>query len=445
VTRRYDASLLGLAIALALADSSIVTLALPDMLRAFDVPIADVAWVLTSYNLVLAGAAVPAAFVARRFPRATLAGGLLLFSAASLGCGLAPTFAVLLTARCVQAVGGAAIVGAALNALVAVRGSERAAASTWAAAGVLGAALGPVVGGVLTQLLGWEWIFLAQAAPALLPLIALIGARFEAPLRGPVGRPHVVANTALLLASAALSAALFLLVILLVNGFRLQPAAAGAVVTAIPLAAVVSARLAHRIGSPVMRAACGLVLAAGGLAALGELPRSGWQWTLPPQLLIGAGLGLTVLALTDQALAGRSPQAVHGGWTIASRHAGVVLGLVLMTPLLTASLDRNTTEAERASAAIVLDSKLPPLEKLGIAQDALRAVHDADGRLPDVSAVLFDRAHGDNASEVRRLAAALQSQLDRAVTRAFSRPFLLAAALALAALAVVTAGRRVVL
>ena len=443
MTSRSAAPLLALAIALALADSSIVTLALPNMLQDFDVAITDVAWVLTSYNLVLAVAAVPAAYLARRFPRLTLTLGLLLFSAASLGCGLASTFGVLLAARCAQAVGGAAVVGAALVGLMAARASEREAVSTWAKAGVLGAAVGPAAGGMLTQLLGWEWIFLLQAPLALLPLLALRGWHRAQRLHAPAGRPHVVANAALLLASAALSAALFLLVILLVNGFRLEPVAAGAVVTVIPVVAIASSRLAPRIGTPIVRAVCGLILAAGGLAALGALPHAGWQWTVPPQVLVGAGLGLTLVALTDQALAGHAPQAVHGGWTIASRHAGVVLGLLLMTPLFTAALDRNTTQAERASAAIVLDSTLPPLEKIGVAQDALRAVRDADGRLPDVSAALSDRAVGTSAPQVRRLGAALQDQLDRAVTRAFSRPFLLAAGLALAALAVVVAGRRV--
>ena len=110
--------LIGLAVGLALADSSIVTLALPDVLRAFDVDIATVAWVLTSFNLTLALVALPAAFVARRAPRAVFAAGTLLFAAASLACGLAPSFAVLLAARCIpQAVGGALIVTAALDLL----------------------------------------------------------------------------------------------------------------------------------------------------------------------------------------------------------------------------------------------------------------------------------------------------------------------------------------
>ena len=70
-------ALVGLGIGLALADSSVVTLALPDILRRFDVQIPQVAWVLTSYNLGLALAAVPAAYAARRRPRAAFAAGTL--------------------------------------------------------------------------------------------------------------------------------------------------------------------------------------------------------------------------------------------------------------------------------------------------------------------------------------------------------------------------------
>ena len=79
-------ALLGLAIGLALADSSVVTLALPDILRDYDVSITTVAWVLTSYNLVLALLAVPAAFVARRRPVPAFFTGIGIFAIASLFC-----------------------------------------------------------------------------------------------------------------------------------------------------------------------------------------------------------------------------------------------------------------------------------------------------------------------------------------------------------------------
>ena len=426
------AGLLGIAVGLALADSSIVTLALPDILADFDVAITTVAWVLTSFNLVLAALAVPAAYVARRRPRHTYGIGLLVFAVASLGCGLAPSFEVLVAARCVQAAGAALLVTAALNLLSETRGGAESAVRWWVAAGVLGAALGPAAGGVLTQLLGWESIFLVQVPLALALLLALRGLEAR-PLREPAGRPHVTANAALLLVSGGLVAALFLVVLLLVDGWGMSPAAAGLVVTTLPLAAIATARLRPRSLGVRTEIACGVVLVAGGLTALAFLPRSGWAWTLPPQLLVGAGVGLTLAGLTHIALGGRADQVVHGGWTLAARHAGVVLGLVLLAPVLSTALEENRDDAIRAGAAVVLDSRIPPLDKLGVAQDVLDEVARAEeaGELPRVDRAFEDRPDDD---EWRALAGALQEQLDRAVTNAFSGPFLLAAALALAAL-----------
>ena len=369
-TRRR--ALIGLGIGLALADSSVVTLALPDILRQFDVEIPEVAWVLTSYNLALAVAAVPAAYAARRRPVPAFALGTVVFAAASLACGLAPSFGVLVGARCVQALGGALLVCAALDLLTESEGSDARAVRTWATAGVAGAALGPAVGGILTETLGWESIFLVQAPLALLTLVGIWRLRVR-PLVQPAGRPNVPANLALLLVSGALTAALFLLVLLLVDGWRLPPAAAGIVVTVMPAAAIASGAVARRLGGRGTRAACGAVLIAGGLAALGVLPGSAWWWTVAPQVLVGIGLGLALSALTERALHGRSPQAVHGGWTIAARHAGVVVGLLLLTPVFTAALDRNEDRALRAGAAAVIDSSIPPLDKLGVAQDVPRS------------------------------------------------------------------------
>lgn len=441
MTARRRSALLGLGVALVLADSSVVTLALPALLREYDLGIPGVAWVLTSYNLALALAAVPAAHLARRAPRATAAAGLIVFAVASLVCGLAPSLTTLLAARCVQAVGGAAVIAAALDLLRTTEGEEPRAARYWARAGVLGAGIGPAAGGILTQAFGWESIFLLQVPLALGPLAAIAGLEVVRAERARAGRPHLAANLALVLASAALSAALFLLVILLVNGWRLEPALAGLVVTVMPAAAIAAAHVATAIPSAGVRAASGLVGLAGGLGGLALLPHADWAWTLAPQVLVGAGLGLTLSALTERALHGRSAQGVHGGWTIASRHAGVVVGLLILTPLLTSALERNQQEAERAATAIVLDSEIAPLEKVRVAQDVLARVEQAEERVPDVRPALAARFEGDDGPEMRRVADGLQDQLDRAVTNAFSGPFLLAAALALGALATVVVAR----
>ena len=425
-------ALLAVGVGLALADSSIVTLALPDILGQFDVGITSVAWVLTSFNLVLALVAVPAAYVSRRRPREAFAAGVVVFASASLTCGLAPSFDVLVGARCVQALGAALVVTAALDLLSQETGSNERALRVWVAAGVLGAALGPAAGGILTQLLGWESIFLAQVPVALLLLLALRGVHARA-VRAPAGRPSISANTALLLVAGGLVAALFLVVLLLVDGWGMSPAAAGLVVTVMPLTAIVVRRLRPTSLGTVQGVACGVILLAGGLTALALMPRAGWGWTIPPQILVGAGLGLTVTGLTELALGGRADQVVHGGWTLAARHAGVVLGLLLLAPVLTSALDENRDEAIRSGAAIVLDSDIPPLDKLGVAQDVLAEVDRANdvGKLPDVARALADRPDD---GEWRSLISSLQDQLDRAVTNAFSGPFFLAAALTLCAI-----------
>ena len=436
---RSRVALFGLSVGLVLADSSVVTLALPKILVQFDVEVATLAWALISFNLALALSALPAAFVARRRPALVFGIAVVIFAAASLACAFSPSFGALVGFRAAQGVAGAAVVCAALDLLADAAGTEASAARVWALAGVIGASIGPAVGGILTQLLGWESIFIAQAPVALLGLLALAGAR-RVRVPQPAGQPHVAANAALLLLSGALVAALFLLVILLINGWQIDPLAAGFVVTVMPLAAIAAARFAGAITPLWARAASGAILISGGLAALAWLPRAGAMWTVPPQLAIGAGLGLALSALTERALAGRSAQAVHGGWTIAARHAGVVLGLLLLTPIFTTDLERNEDHALAAGTSAVLDSRIPPLERIGVARDVLVAVDEAraEGRVADVKEVVDHRddpAYAD-------LGSALQDQLDRAVTNAFSRSFLVAALLGLLALVPIVLGRR---
>jgi MFS family permease len=432
--------LLGLAVGLVLADSSVVTLALPDILLHYHVAISTVAWVLTTYNLVLAVTAVPAAYLARRRPVAVGGWGMALFAAASLACAVAPSFGVLVAARVFQAAGGAAVVCASLDLMTEIVEPPSRAVETWALAGVIGAAVGPAAGGILTDVFGWRSIFVVQVPLMLIALLGLIGIR-AVPVPEPAGRPRGAPNIALALVSAALTAALFLLVLLLVNGWGLRPAAAGLAVSVLPVAAIAAGALASRLGGGPTRASVGVVLIGGGLTALGLLPHASAWWTVPPQILIGAGLGLTISALTARALEGRSPQAVHGGWTIAARHAGVVVGLLILTPVFTADLRGNTHAALVAGTAAVLDSRIPPTAKISVAQDVLAAVDQAQGRVPDVRPTLKSRESGSDRALYVALADDLQSQLERAATHAFSRSFLVAAVIGLLALLPIRAAR----
>jgi MFS family permease len=423
---------LGLIVGLVLADSSVVILALPDILDHFNVSIDHVAWVLTLFNLVLAVVAVPAAYLSRRFaPSVVCSAGLLLFAAASLGCALAPDFTWLLVFRAGQAVGGAAAVCAALELLSTVAGSEKRAVGVWAAAGGLGAAAGPAVGGVLTDAISWQAIFLVQV-PLALAALALIPRHSPKPAPLPVGRPALAANVSLALLSAALTAALFLVVLLLINGWGHTPLAAAAVVTVMPLAAFATYRLVPaNAPSARIRAICGAILIAGGLAALALLPAAAWGWLVLPQVAIGVGFALSLGALTQDALAGRSPLAIHGGWTLAARHAGVCLGLLILTPIFTGDLVDQQNAAELAGTRLILDSSLSLSQKVSLGSAIVAQVSSASVTRPPNLHPAFQQA-GDS-PEVHRLEASIQDQIERAVTHAFSSSFLVASLLALLA------------
>jgi MFS family permease len=443
---------LAVAVGLVLADSSIVVLALPQIYRELDTSVAGVAWVLVSFNLVLALAAVPVAQLGRRIgPGRTAAVGLAVFAGASIACGLASELSTLIAARCVQALGGAAAVTAVLELLPATVGSERRAAAIWATAGATGAALGPAVGGLLTELVSWQSIFFLQAPIAIaagVPVLAV--ARHEAAtgivaaeLRR-TGRPHVLANLALAMTSAAIAAALFLLVLLLIEGWRLTPIGAAVVVSAMPLAALLGARIGPSAGSARARAAAGAILVSGGLGGLALLPKAEVALTLPPQLLVGIGLALVLSALTETALAGRAPQAIHGGWTISARHAGVAIGLLALTPLFTADIAEQRNDAIDAGTAVVLDSRANPLLKLELSQRIDDRLAGERGKVPTIGPVFEPLPEDpDDRAEVLQLREELQDQLDRGATHAFSPSFGLAALLGLLALVPIGLARRV--
>lgn len=443
---------LALAVGVVLADSSIVVLALPEIYRELDTSITGVTWVLISFNLVIALAAVPAALIARRAgPGRTAAVGLAIFAGAGLACGLADELSTLIVARCVQALGGAAAVTAALELLPATVGSERRAATVWAAAGATGAALGPAIGGILTELVSWQSIFLIQVPVALVAAVPILSvARHEA-ATGIIetevrrtGKPHLWANLALAMVSAAIAAALFLLVLLLIEGWRLSPIEAALVVSAMPLAAILGSRMAERVGDTRSRAAAGAILVSGGLAGLAFLPKATIALTLPPQILVGLGLALVLSALTETALHGRSPQAIHGGWTISSRHAGVVIGLLALTPIFTADIDQQRHDAIDAGTAVILDSPINPLLKLDLAEKVSAQLETEKGKVPTIEPA-FEPKPSDpgERAEVEQLQGELQDQLDRGATHAFSTSFILAALLGLIALFPIGLSRRV--
>ncbi|HWH19661.1 MAG TPA: MFS transporter, partial [Solirubrobacterales bacterium] len=398
-------------------------------------------------------AAVPAAMLARRVgPGRAAAVGLAIFAGAGLACGVSDHLSTLIIARSVQALGGALAVTASLELLPLAVGSERRATAVWATAGAAGAAIGPAAGGILTQLVSWQSIFLIQVPIALLaaaPILAIARDEMstrvlEAEVSRPIGRPHLWANVALAMVSAAIAAALFLLVLLLIEGWLLSPIGAALVVSVMPLAALLGSRIGGWVEDARARAAAGALLLSGGLGGLALLPKAEVWLTIPPQILIGIGLSLVLSALTETALAGRAPQAIHGGWTISSRHAGVVIGLLALTPVFTHDIAVQQKNAINSGTSVILDSPVRPLVKIGLAAKIAEHLETQDGKVPNLGHV-FDPLPEDEGerAEVVEMREELQDQLDAGATHAFSPSFGIAALIGLLALLPIGLARRI--
>lgn len=146
-------------------DATVVNVALPSIARSLHFAAGDLQWVVTAYVLIsgglmlLGGRAADSAGGRRVF-----LAGLMIFTTASLGSGLAPSAGALIAARAGQGLGAALLTPAALAVITATySGAQRAAAlSTWGALGGAGAAAGVLAGGMLTTWLGWRSVFLVN-------------------------------------------------------------------------------------------------------------------------------------------------------------------------------------------------------------------------------------------------------------------------------------------
>lgn len=443
---RVVGPLLAVTVALVLADSAVVTLALPDILLHLDTSVAEVAWVLISFNLVLGLVVVPTAVGLKRVdPRYLGAVGIAGFAAASAWCAVAESIEVLIAARCLQALGGALVLVGCLELLVAVYG-ERRGIAVWITAGVIGTATGPFAGGLLTQAFSWQSIFYVQvpiaalAVPAALAVHAAMPPQTEPARHNPAVRP----NLTLAFLSAALTAALFLLVLLLVDGWQHSPAAAAITVSVVPVAALAARPLA-RLLKPTSEVEIGVgcFLIAGGLVGLALLPDAELAWTIAPQALIGLGLGLTLDQLTVQAMHLRVPRVEHASWTIGARHLGVVVGLAILTPVFVGDLQDAQVPAQEAITSLVLDAPITAQEKVALARSLGEELADQQEQVPNLHRA-FDQTEFEPGSRAAaaQLERDLSDQVERAVTRAFRDSFLVGAGLALLGLLVVVFPRR---
>ncbi len=184
--------LLGTAQLMLIVDVTVVAIALPDMQAGLGLDRAELAWVASVYALVFGGLMLLGGRTADIVgPRRVVLFGLSLFIAASLLAGLAPTPEILLLARALQGIGAAAMSPAALSVIVRTfTGDDLARAlGVWSALGGAGAALGVLLGGVLTSGPGWPWVFFVNVPVGLALLAGL--ARWVRPMPGAGGRLDV--------------------------------------------------------------------------------------------------------------------------------------------------------------------------------------------------------------------------------------------------------------
>jgi EmrB/QacA subfamily drug resistance transporter len=173
---------------MALLDITIVNIAIPNIQASLQTDLPTVSWVLNAYNLVFAVLLVTMGRLADQFGRKRLFMiGMVLFSAGSFLCAIAPTIEWLIAFRAFQAVGAAALNPVSLAIITAVFPTDRrgAAIGLWGALGALAAAAGPVLGGFLLENYDWRWIFLINLPFCALGL--LLTARNVPESRDPAG------------------------------------------------------------------------------------------------------------------------------------------------------------------------------------------------------------------------------------------------------------------
>src|SRR5918999_1492602 len=338
-------------------DAAIVGVALPSMGRELDFAREDLSWVPNAYTLMFGGFLLLGGRIADLVGRRRMfMAGLVLFTIASLLGGLAQSALWLVLARAAQGLGAALISPAALSLVMTLftEGAERnKALGVWGAVAGSGGAAGVILGGVLTEWLGW--------AAALLLLAAFVAIELRA--RRPLAPLSIFRNRALRganVVSIAMTMAFFPMFFFLtfyaqyVLGY--EPIEAGFAQLPIALSIIVFAGVASQAVTRVGYKASlviGLSVAAGGLLWFAQVSAGGSFMAdiLGPSIVTGFGLAFAFVAGTIAATSGVSGEqaGLASGLVNTSQQIGGALGLAVLIALSTAR-----TDAVDASQAVAL-------------------------------------------------------------------------------------------
>jgi EmrB/QacA subfamily drug resistance transporter len=161
---------------MAFIDGTVVNVALPVLQMELHATATDVQWVVEAYSLFLAALILVGGSLGDHFGRRRVFSiGIVLFTLASVLCGLAPNVNFLIFARAFQGVGGALLVPGSLAIISASFDSKQRgrAIGTWSGFTAITSAIGPVMGGLLVQYASWRWVFFINVPLAVIVLIVL--------------------------------------------------------------------------------------------------------------------------------------------------------------------------------------------------------------------------------------------------------------------------------
>ena len=161
---------------MAFIDGTVVNVALPVLQKELAVTVGDAQWVVEAYSLFLASLILVGGSLGDSFGRKRVfALGIVLFTVASVLCGLSPNVSLLIIARAIQGIGGALLVPGSLAIISASFDSEERgrAIGTWSGFTAITSVIGPVLGGVLVQYASWRWVFFINVPLAAIVLFVL--------------------------------------------------------------------------------------------------------------------------------------------------------------------------------------------------------------------------------------------------------------------------------
>jgi EmrB/QacA subfamily drug resistance transporter len=270
--------IVGLAQFMVILDATIVNVALPSIQRGLHFSPASLQWIVNAYTLAFGGFLMLGGRAADLIGRRRLfLIGIVLFSAASLMNGLAGSAGILVAGRALQGLGGALVSPAALSVLTTTfaEGRERTTAlGVWSAVAVGGGAVGLLLGGVLTSLLSWQWVFFVNVPVGVIAIALAL--RYV-----PESRVENAGGGVDFAGAVSITAGLVVLVYALVNAqsagwISAETLGLGALAVALIASfVVIENRLRHpliRLGIFRMRSITGanaaMLLVAGGMFAL---------------------------------------------------------------------------------------------------------------------------------------------------------------------------------